>query len=100
MDRKRFEKGSKELSTAGYTPPCSQSTLVSLITTFSTKRINHKVVRPKQVRASVITQWLSEYNIREVQYMAGHRFISSTERYLQDDLENLQEMIENLHPIS
>ncbi len=64
------------------------------------KRINHKVVSPKQIRASVITHWLSEHNIREVQYMAGHRYISSTERYLQDDLENLQEVIESLHPIN
>ncbi|MDH7448425.1 tyrosine-type recombinase/integrase [Aquimarina sp. 2201CG14-23] len=63
------------------------------------KLINHKVVSPKQIRASVITYWLSQYNIREVQYMAGHRYISSTERYLQDDLENLQEVIESLHPI-
>lgn len=64
------------------------------------KRINHKVINPKQIRASVITYWLSQYNIREVQYMAGHRYISSTERYVQDDLENLQEVIENLHPIN
>ena len=53
----------------------------------------------KQIRASVITHWLSQYNIREVQYMAGHRYISSTERYQQDDLENLHELIESLHPI-
>ncbi|MBN4046976.1 site-specific integrase [Olleya sp. AH-315-K02] len=64
------------------------------------KRINYKVKDIKQIRASVITYWLSHYNIREVQYMAGHRYISSTERYLQDDLENLHEMIESLHPIS
>lgn len=64
------------------------------------KRINHKVTNVKQIRASVITNWLKTYNIREVQYMAGHRYISSTERYQQDDLENLHEMIENLHPIS
>ena len=64
------------------------------------KRINHKVTNVKQIRASVITNWLKTYNIREVQYMAGHRYISSTERYLQDDLENLHELIENLHPIS
>jgi len=31
--------------------------------------------------------------------MAGHRYISSTERYVQDDLENLHELIENLYPI-
>lgn len=63
------------------------------------KRINHKVTNIKQVRASVITNWLTSYNIREVQYMAGHRYISSTEKYLQDDLEKLHEMIEQLHPI-
>lgn len=74
-----------------------------IITTHIYKRlkcINHKVVSPKQIRASVITYWLSQNNIREVQYMAGHRYISSTERYVQDDLENLQEVIESLHPIS
>lgn len=32
--------------------------------------------------------------------MAEHRHISSTEKYLQDNLENLHEMIETLLPIS
>ncbi len=64
------------------------------------KRINHKVTNNKQIRASVITYWLKSINIREVQYMAGHRYISSTEAYQQDDLENLQEVIETLHPIN
>ncbi|CAI8389838.1 MAG: Uncharacterised protein [Polaribacter sejongensis] len=32
--------------------------------------------------------------------MAGHRYISSTERYLQDDLENLHEIVNNFHPIN
>jgi integrase/recombinase XerD len=40
----------------------------------------------------VITNWLKSYNIREVQYMAENRYISSTERYLQDDFENLYEL--------
>jgi len=64
------------------------------------KRINHKVTNNKQIRASVISHWLKNNNIREVQYMTGHRYISSTERYLQDDLENLHDLIETLHPIS
>lgn len=63
------------------------------------QKFNHKVRNVKQIRASVLTYWLSRYNIREVQYMAGHRYISSTERYQQDDLESLHEMIENFHPI-
>ncbi len=64
------------------------------------KKYNQKVENIKQVRASVITNWLGQYNLRKVQYLAGHRYISSTEKYLQDDLENLHEMINNFHPIS
>ncbi len=64
------------------------------------KRHNQKVVNIKQLRASVITIWLGQYNLRKVQYMVGHRYISSTERYLQDDLENLHEIVNNFHPIS
>lgn len=63
------------------------------------KKYNHKVENIKQVRASVITNWLGQYNLRKVQYLAGHRYISSTERYLQDDLENLHDMVNNFHPI-
>jgi len=61
---------------------------------------NQKVMNIKQIRASVITNWLGQYNLRKVQYLAGHRYISSTERYLQDDLENLHEIVNNFHPIS
>lgn len=64
------------------------------------KRINQKAQNSKQIRASVITNWLGQYNLREVQYRAGHRYISSTEKYLQDDLENLHEIIHKFHPIS
>jgi integrase/recombinase XerD len=63
------------------------------------KRINYKVESVKQIRASVITIWLKQYNLRKVQVMAGHRYISSTERYQQDDLENLIEMVNQFHPL-
>lgn len=53
-----------------------------------------------QLRASVITNWLKHYNLREVQYMAGHRYISSTEAYLINDLEGLHESITTYHPIT
>lgn len=64
------------------------------------KKYNQKVASIKQIRASVITLWLGQYNLRKVQYLAGHRYISSTERYLQGDLENLHEIVNNFHPIS
>lgn len=63
------------------------------------RKLNLKIKDPKQIRASVITYWLKIHNIRQVQYMAGHRYISSTEHYRTDLLETLQEQIDKLHPL-
>ena len=60
---------------------------------------NGQVHNAKQFRASVITQWLKQYNLREAQYLAGHRYISSTECYLQNALEGLQEEVQQYHPL-
>jgi integrase/recombinase XerD len=60
---------------------------------------NSKVTSAKQIRTSVITHWLKIHNLRQVQHMAGHRFVSSTEAYLINDLEDLQEDINKYHPI-
>jgi integrase/recombinase XerD len=53
-----------------------------------------------RIRASVITNWLKHYNLREVQYMAGHKYVSSTERYRTDNLEDLQKELEKYHPLN
>jgi len=60
---------------------------------------NEKITSLRQIRTSVITGWLKRYNLREVQQMAGHRYVSSTEAYLINDLEGLQEDITKYHPI-
>jgi len=60
---------------------------------------NTSIKNIQQIRASVITHWLKNYNLREVQYKAGHRYVSSTEAYLVNDLEGLQEDIAKFHPI-
>jgi len=52
-----------------------------------------------QIRSSVIINWLKQYNLRQVQYMAGHKHINSTERYKQEDLEDLQKQLEQYHPL-
>ena len=64
------------------------------------RAINYKVKDAPQIRASVITHWLKSHNIRKVQYMVGHRYISSTEKYLQNDIASLQEIISTAHPLS
>ena len=62
-------------------------------------RLNNRATGTKQIRASVITEWLKVYNIREVQYMTGHRYVSSTGHYRTDKLEGLLEQLESLHPL-
>jgi site-specific recombinase XerD len=63
------------------------------------KEQDSKFINFKQVRTSVITHWLKQYNLRQVQYMAGHRYISSTESYLVNQTEDLQKDIDNFHPM-
>lgn len=63
------------------------------------RKVNAAVKDLKQIRASVITHWLKQHGIRQAQYMTGHKYVSSTERYRTDKLESLQEQLENLHPL-
>jgi integrase/recombinase XerD len=63
------------------------------------RQINQKVRSCRHIRQSVITLWLKRYDLRTVQYMAGHKRISSTERYQVGYLEDLQESINKCHPL-
>lgn len=60
---------------------------------------NPKFINFLQVRASVITHWIKNHNLRQVQYMAGHKRILSTEMYLINDIDDLQKEIDSFHPI-
>jgi integrase/recombinase XerD len=63
------------------------------------RQINPNVRSCSHIRQSVITRWLKRYDLRTVQYMAGHKRISSTERYQAGNLEDLQEAINKCHPL-
>jgi integrase/recombinase XerD len=52
-----------------------------------------------QIRASVIAGWLKVHPLRQVQYWAGHKYVSSTERYLLGGLESLKQSVEQFHPL-
>jgi integrase/recombinase XerD len=63
------------------------------------KKQNKQIQNAQQLRASVIVKWLKQYNLREAQYKAGHRFISSTESFLINETEGLQEEVNQYHPL-
>jgi site-specific recombinase XerD len=63
------------------------------------RKQNSKLENADQLRASVIVKWLKQYNLREVQYLAGHRYISSTEAYKQNEMEGLSEEVMKFHPL-
>jgi len=63
------------------------------------KKVNPELMDSRQIRASVIMNWLKTNNIRQVQYMAGHKSIRSTEQYRNQDLTDLTNQLELFHPL-
>jgi site-specific recombinase XerD len=62
------------------------------------KSIDRQFINFTQIRASVITFWIKTLGLRKAQYLAGHSAITTTEKYVSNDLENLIEDINKLHP--
>ena len=65
----------------------------------SLKKQNPSIRNIAQIRESVISGWLKRGDLRKTQYMAGHRYISSTEKYQQHDIEHLQKSLTKFHPL-
>ena len=63
-------------------------------------RINPEIKNGKQIRMSVITNKLKTQNLRQVQYFAGHKWVSSTERYKLDNIEDLKKEVDKFHPLN
>lgn len=63
------------------------------------KKLDPDIRNAKQIRYSVITFWLKNHNLRKVQYMAGHKYISSTERYQMNNIDSLQKQLDLFHPL-
>ncbi|NJO01480.1 MAG: tyrosine-type recombinase/integrase [Bacteroidia bacterium] len=58
-----------------------------------------RIKKAHQIRASVIVHWLKTTDIRQVQYQAGHKYVSSTEVYQKQDIQTLQEALLKYHPM-
>lgn len=65
----------------------------------SLQQFNPDILNVHQIRGSVITGWLDHYHLRQVQYMAGHKYASSTQRYQLTHLEDLQTQLQKYHPL-
>lgn len=63
------------------------------------KKNHPEIIDSRQIRTSVIMNWLKSNNIRQVQYMAGHKSIRSTEQYRNQDLSDLTKQLELFHPM-
>lgn len=72
------------------------NTLTALIQEL--QQFNSLIRNAQHIRASVILHWLTLHNKRQVQYMAGHRYISSTEKYAAQEMGNLTEQLAKYHP--
>jgi site-specific recombinase XerD len=62
------------------------------------KSIDRQFINFTQVRASIITFWIKTLGLRKAQYLAGHSAITTTEKYVSNDLEGLTDDINKLHP--
>jgi len=79
--------------------PCRKPTdLVSRVIK-QAKHVLPELQSSRQMRQSVIMNWLKECNIRQVQYMAGHKKIRSTEAYKNEDLSDLVAQVEKYYPL-
>jgi len=51
-----------------------------------------------QIRASVIHNWVKEHGLRKAQYLSGHKYISTTEKFIVKDLSVLQKEVDKFFP--
>jgi integrase/recombinase XerD len=92
------QKAQSQLFTSMHASGNIKSTFLHLV--YSLRRNHPKVIDARQIRQSVITLWLKTKDLRTTQYMAGHRYVSSTERYQVNNLEDLYNQLEKLHPLN
>ena len=62
------------------------------------KKINSHGITINKLRESRITLWVREYEIRYVQYLTGFKYISSLQKYKNQDIEGLKEKVKKYHP--
>jgi site-specific recombinase XerD len=79
--------------------PCGANTQFKQTTLSIKKKINtyFKLQDTKQIRQSRIALWLKQYGIREAQYKAGFKRMSTFNKYQKVQITSLQEAIQEYH---
>jgi integrase/recombinase XerD len=73
---------------------------IPILRMFNKIKVHHpKITSTNIIRTTVIAEWLKTIDIRKVQYMAGHRYVSTTERYNVLNLQDLKENLQKYHPL-
>jgi integrase/recombinase XerD len=65
----------------------------------SLKKKHPELTSLHQIRTSVLANWAKEKQIREAQYLAGHTHLRSIQRYRDIDMQDLQESLNEFHPL-
>jgi integrase/recombinase XerD len=57
---------------------------------------------PESIRQSVISNWINEkrFPLEQVQLMAGHAWISTTEKYRQTSADDKRAIVNRFHPLA
>lgn len=100
LDKNKWKEG--KLFTEGRRKEVSETNINNRIKHMfdQLKQLNPKVINAKQIRSSVITHWLRKDHLRQVQYKAGHKYVSSTQRYQLNNLDDLKNELAHHHPMA
>jgi integrase len=61
------------------------------------KAINPVVTSVRHIKDSVLINWIKQHEKRKAQYMIGHKYVSSTEKFEKQDTTELSELMEKFH---
>lgn len=64
------------------------------------KGIQPKLRNTSQIRSSIIIHWIKVYGKRKTQYLAGHKYVSSTEHYQSQEIDSLTDLLTRHHPFA
>ena len=99
LEAQALKSGTYNLKTTAYLFPTKKESSLICNIIQQAKKLNPEIIDSRQIRASVIMNRLKSNNIRQVQYMTGHKKIKSTEQYRNQDLTDLSKQLELFHPL-